>query len=106
MVKPRSTIVEYRWGVFAASEPTHVRTIHGCVTILVHQNANGAPLAYQILLSDAEGRPMQSFQVEDFSLFVSAAYAACEALGLRSIVGTPGEEIAPLAKLVTLADAG
>lgn len=101
--KPRSTIVEYRWGVFANAEPSAVRTIRGYVTILVYYNGFDAPVAHQIMLSDAEGRPMQSFLADDFSLFVSAAYAAWEELGLPSI-GVPGEEIASLAKIVTLAD--
>jgi len=103
--KPRSTIVEYRWGVFAASEPPDIRTIHGYVTILVHYNSLDAPVSHQIMLSDAEGRPMQTFLADDFPLFVSAAYAAWEELGLPSI-GTPGEEIAQLVKIITLADVG
>lgn len=103
MVKPRSHIVEYRWGVFANAEPPDIRAIHGYVTILVHQNANGDPVMHQIMFSDAEGRPIQGFLADDFSLFVSAAYAAWKELELPSI-GDPGEGIAPLAKIITLAD--
>ena len=103
--KPRSTTVEYRWGIFAREEPPAVRTIHGYVTILVQYNRLDAPVSHQIMLSDAQGRPMQSFLADDFSLFVSAAYAAWEELELPSL-GTLGGEIADLAKIVTLAQEG
>lgn len=105
--KPRSTNVEYRWGIFANDEPPDVRVIHGYVTILVRYNSNDAPVSHHIMLSDADGRPMQGFLADDFPLFVSAAYAAWEELELPAISapgGTPGDGIAPLAKIITLAD--
>ncbi len=107
--KPRSTTVEYRWGIFARKEPPAVRTIHGYVTILVQYNSLDAPVSHQIMFADAQGRPMQSFLADDFSLFVSAAYAAWEELELPSIGapgGTAGDGPAPLAKIVTLAQEG
>ncbi len=80
--------------------------LHGYVTILVHYNSLAAPVRHQIMLSDADGRPMQSFLADDFPLFVSAAYAAWEELELPAIRapgGTPGDSTAPLAKIITLA---
>jgi hypothetical protein len=101
----QSKTLEYRWGVVAASEPVGIRTIRGYVTILERQNARGGPLGYHILFFDVDGRPIQSFLVDDFPLFTSAAYLAWKELGLpvlaRDALALLGTEIATLVPLAS-----
>lgn len=76
---------EYRWPVVRADEPKGVRPVVGYVTILERTTEDGAPLGYSILFFAADGRPVNSFPVEELDLFYDAAQAALQERGLREV---------------------
>ncbi len=86
---------EYRWGIVDANEPPGVRTIRGFVTVLEFCAPNGAPLDYVVAFFDTDGRPIPTFQADEFKLFACAAGLAMKALGLphEESSGHPAELI-------------
>jgi len=74
---------EYRWPVVDTREPQGVRVPVGYVTILIRATEEGEPLAYNLILSSADGLTLQSFDPETLDIFYDAAQAALKEMGLR-----------------------
>lgn len=81
-MNPESVVRTYRWGIVAAGEPPGVRSVQGFVSVLEFCTPSGAPLSYQLVFFDVDGRPLERFEVGDFRLFACAAGLALEELGL------------------------
>lgn len=73
----------YQWPVVDTREPKGVRVPVGFVTILARETEDGAPLSYRLLFFDADGRALQSFDLEMLDIFYDAAQAALKEMGLR-----------------------
>lgn len=73
---------EWRWPVVDATEPPGIRVIRGYVTVLEHRPPGGGS-HHTIHFADADRQPIGGFTQDELWMFMDAAAAALQELGLH-----------------------
>ena len=82
----QGTTQEWRWPVVDTTEPKHVRTVQGYVTILgrITPGDDMQHVDYTIFFSNKDGQPLSSMNSSVLWMYHDAAAAALGVLGVEA----------------------